>query len=172
MPSRDDGKSSLFSGLFSVFQRLTQETRSTFNMRSTTMVIKINGTEHALNTTDLNESLRQIASQAGIPLDQIVDLIHSSGTLQSTQQSAQSNSWELIHRPITMSFCTKCHRKVPESARCLYCGEILQSTVGSKETANEVDKKFLQTDVSEGNKAKDQEKQQIRDTFEDRLKNL
>jgi len=47
-----------------------------------------------------------------------------------------------------------------------------KSTVGSKEAANDVDKKFLQTEVRGENNAKEKAKQQIRDTFEDRLKNL
>ncbi len=65
-----------------------------------------------------------------------------------------------------MTVCATCHRKVPESATCLYCGQTLEK----KAETNEVDKKFLEGDVSEDNRT--QEKQQVRDTFEDRLKNL
>jgi hypothetical protein len=167
-----DGKPSLLRSFFSAFQKMSQEKREIFSMRSTVVTVKINGVEQKIDASGgLNEELiRQIANQAGIPLDQVMDALHSSGALASLQPMSQSNQAQGVNRTITTTECTKCHRKVPQAAKCLYCGQTLQQTVPAKETANEVDKKFLETDVVEENKNK--EKQQIRDTFEDRLKNL
>lgn len=169
--SSNDEKPSLLKSFFSAFQRMGQESRKTFSMRSTVVTIKVNGVEQKIDASGgLNEELiRQVASQAGVSLDHIMDLLQSSGALTSLQQTGQSNQAH-ESRTITMTECTKCHRKVPQAAKCLYCGQALPQTVAVKEIANEVDKKFLETDVVEGNQNK--EKQQIRDTFEDRLKNL
>jgi hypothetical protein len=167
-----DEKPSLLKSFLSAFGRISQEKREIFSMRSTVVTVKINGVEQRIDASGgLNEALiRQVASQAGIPLDQVMDLLHSSGALASLQQASQSNQTGQVTRTISMTECTKCHRKVPQTAKCLYCGQALQQTVAAKETTNEVDKKFLEADVAEENKTK--EKQQIRDTFEDRLKNL
>ena len=69
-----------------------------------------------------------------------------------------------------MTVCSQCQRKVPESAKCLYCGQVLGSSAATSEAANEVDKKFLETNVVE--EGRTAVKQQLHDTYEDRLKNL
>jgi len=168
----NDERPSLLKSFLSVFRRISEESRKTFSMRSTVITIKVNGVEQNIDASGgLNEELiRQLASQAGVPIDQVMDLLHSSGALTSFQQTAQSTQGRQITRSIIMTECTKCHRKVPQSAKCLYCGQALQAPVANKETTNEVDKRFLETDVLEEDK--NAEKQQIRDTFEDRLKNL
>jgi hypothetical protein len=168
----NDNKPSLLKSFLSAFGRMSQEKREIFSMRSTVVTIKVNGVEQKIDASGgLNEELiRQVASQAGVSLDHIMDLLHSSGALGSLQQTSQSNQSANVTRPTTMTECTKCHRKVPQAAKCLYCGQVLEQTVAVKETANEVDKKFLETDVVEKNENKTQ--QEIRDTFEDRIKNL
>jgi predicted RecB family endonuclease len=170
MPPKDE-KPSLFKQLFSFFGQLSQETNTKIDIRSTVMHIRINGTGHTVDTTrGLDEALRQLATQAGIPLDQVLQIVNSSKVVHSLGQTTQSSLTEQLNRHVTMTVCSKCHRKIPEAARCLYCGQVLQSSVAPQKTANEVDKKFLETDVAEENKAK--EKQVLRDTFKDRLKNL
>ena len=136
-------------------------------MRSAVVTIRVNGTEHTLaGATGFNEeTLRQIANQAGVAPHEVLKIIQAGGVLQSLPLTTQSNQPHRLVGHIAMITCSKCHRKVPESAACLYCGQTLQ-----QKATNDVDKKFLETDIVEENKA--EEKQQVKDTFQDRLKNL
>lgn len=175
MSAKDQRSSSLLKGLASVFERLRSSTRSSFNLRTTSVtatsvIIKVNGIEQSLNSHSGIESIREMAAEAGIPLDEVLALIQSSGTLANSPHLAQSSGGERVIGPVTMTACSKCHRKVPQSVRCLYCGQVLESRAASVQPANEVDKKFLETNVVEEGQAT--AKQQLRDTYEDRLKNL
>ena len=175
MSASDDKTSSLLKGLASVFERLKATSRSSFKLRATSVTatsvtIKVNGVEQILSGQAGLESLRQIASQAGIEVDEVLGLISSSGTLTHSQQVAQSGRVERVLGPVSMTLCNKCHRKVPESAKCLYCGQVLESQVGKSQAENDVDKKFLETNVVE--EGHTEAKQQLHDTYEDRLKNL
>ncbi len=110
--------------------------------------------------------------KAGLSSDRIVEIINAVQIVPPSLDAAKAGHGTPLTPFIARTSCPKCHRRVPHADHCLYCGETLPATAAAKETVNEVDKKFLEDDVVESGSSKTQEKQQIRDTFEDRLKNL
>lgn len=182
MSPKHEEKSTFFKNLIAGLGRVTQGKRSIFSMNATWVTVRISGTEHRIDSAAglSDEMLSQIASQSNIPLEKLSEILRTSGVLECSQQTSSGlletslqtskPQAERIRRPIATTICSKCHRKVPEASSCLYCGQTLAASASTKQSLNEVDKEFLDADVVE--KPKTVEKQRIRDTFEDRLKNL
>ena len=169
MSAKHERTSSWLKRLAWAFERLRVNTRSSFNLRATSVTaitIKINGREQSISSQSGAEALR-IATEAGIPLEEVFKLTQSSGTLATSQDVVRATH---VAGPVTMVVCSKCHRKVPESAKCLYCGQVRRSQLVGRQPANEVDKRFLETNVVEERQGT--ATQPLRDTYEDRLKNL
>ena len=127
--------------------------------------------------------LSEIASQIGISVPELQRLIDSGqvintsqlseSQLQALKQRAETQSSAATIRPAAMTDCPRCQRKTPQTHHsCIYCGELLAQPVSAKHASNEVDEKFLESDVKTESEAKSQEAQPLHDSFRDRLKDL
>lgn len=181
------------SGLSRIFDSLLRWVGSVQTNKSVHVEIRKNvkvvrivkGRTEMLDSQGLlgEEVLSEIASQIGMSVPELQQLIASGqvintsqlseAQLQALKQTGQTPSSQTVIRPAVMTECPKCKRKTPEIHHtCIYCGELLAPPLGAKPAVNEVDKKFLASDVQAESEAKNQETQPLHDTFQDRLKDL
>ena len=76
MSPKHEEKSSFFKNLNSGLGRVTREERSVFSMKATCVTLRINGTEHRIDSVAelSDEMLSQIASQSNIPLEKLTEI--------------------------------------------------------------------------------------------------
>jgi len=181
------------SGLSRIFDSLIRWVGSAQTSKSVHVEIRKNvkvvrivkGQREVLDPQGLlgEEVLSEIASQIGMSVPELRQLIESGQVintsqlseeqLQALKQTGQTTSSQTVVRPAVMTECPTCKRKTPQIHHsCIYCGELLASPLAAKSAVNEVDKKFLTSDVPAESEAKNQETQSLHDAFQDRLKDL
>lgn len=174
------GKSTFFGSLCSSCRERQSASHTSFFSRKEVRVstrIIINGKEVTAGGDAASlvpaEMLEKIAAQLGLPLEQVKAML-AQGDVNLIQQSNGQNIAQGLMNAGTLAAlpvveCQKCHHKVKHTARCLYCGEELPTLETQSAKIEDVDQKFLNTDVTQ---EKEEEQQPLRDTFTDRLKGL
>jgi len=148
--------------------RRQRHTEAIFEYRSTK--IWMNGHEVSTDAVDDN-MLQQIASQSGMSMDQVREMILGRGNLDSMtmphSMSHNANEVTAVESkgPIRLVECTACNRTVVDrKGFCMYCGHVFQAanadevkeTVTQQPVKQDVDAKFLKGEV-EGTQSQQQE---------------
>ena len=185
-PPKKSGLSRFFDSLMGWTGSLATSKSVRINIQKNVRVVRIvNGKRVDSNIEGLlgEDVLSEIASQIGMSLPELQQLINSGQMISHTQLSeaqlealkkmGQTQSSQTVVRPAVMTECAKCKRQTPQNHHtCIYCGELLAPPLEAKKATNEVDQKFLESDVQTESPAQAQETEPLHDAFKDRLKDL